>query len=212
MDLSDLRKEYVQSKLSYDSLLKDPITQFEVWFKEAQRAQVVESNAMSLATVGEGNIPNLRTVLLKYFDERGFVFFTNYKSQKSKEIAINPRVALLFPWLSLERQVKIIGRAEKISRADSLKYFLSRPKNSQLGAWVSQQSSVISSRKVLMDKFFELKEKFSNGEIPIPDFWGGYRVIPEKMEFWQGGAYRLHDRFLYTKEPDNRWSTAIISP
>lgn len=217
MDLSNLRKEYIQSRLSYETLLEDPILQFENWFKEAQDFGVLEANAMTLATVSEDSIPNVRTVLLKYFDQQGFVFFTNYTSKKATEMDNNPNVALLFPWISMERQVKIKGRVEKISKADSLKYFLSRPKNSQLGAWVSQQSSVISSRKILIDKFFELKEKFSKKEVPFPDFWGGYRIVPNQIEFWQGGEYRLHDRFLYNKEVEGindtmLWNISIIAP
>ncbi len=213
MDLSNLRKEYIQSRLSYDNLLENPIAQFEIWFKAAQSANVIESNAMSLSTVSTDNIPNIRTVLLKFFDKNGFVFYTNYTSQKAKEMESNPNVAILFPWLAMERQVKIIGKVEKVSKTESVKYFLSRPKNSQLGAWVSQQSSVISSRKILMDKFFELKEKFQNKEIPFPDFWGGYRVVPYQIEFWQGGEHRLHDRFVYTWEKDtNKWVTSIKAP
>ena len=213
MDLSDLRKEYSQSRISYDSLLSDPILQFELWFKAAQEFGILESNAMTLATVSAEGIPSVRTVLLKYFDKNGMVFFTNYTSTKAKEMNENPNVALLFPWITMERQVKIIGTVEKITRAESLKYFLSRPKDSQIGAWVSDQSSMITSRKILMDKFYELKEKFQSGSIPIPDFWGGYRVIPTRIEFWQGGEHRLHDRFLYLKNiEEETWKTSILAP
>jgi pyridoxamine 5'-phosphate oxidase len=154
----------------------------------------------------------LRTVLLKYFDHRGFVFFTNYESRKARQIAENPNVSLLFPWITLERQVVVQGRAEKIPTAESLKYFTSRPRESQLGAWVSNQSSVISSRKLLLGKLAEIREKFSHGEIPLPSFWGGFRVVPESIEFWQGGSARLHDRFLYRRGEADGWSIERLSP
>jgi pyridoxamine 5'-phosphate oxidase len=156
--------------------------------------------------------PLLRTVLLKYFGADGFVFFTNYESRKAQHIAHNPNVSLLFPWVTLERQIIIQGRAEKISAAESLKYFVSRPRDSQIGAWVSQQSSVISSRKLLLQKLNEIGEKFKQGSIPLPSFWGGFRVVPETIEFWQGGPARLHDRFLYTKSADETWSIERLCP
>ncbi|MCB1863733.1 MAG: pyridoxamine 5'-phosphate oxidase, partial [Gammaproteobacteria bacterium] len=149
--------------------------------------------------------------LLKYFDTDGFVFFTNYGSRKSAQIAANPKVSLLFPWITLERQVIVQGTAEKISSAESLKYFASRPRESQMGAWVSNQSEVITSRKFLMQKLAEIKDKFQHGEIPLPSFWGGYRVKPEMIEFWQGGPARLHDRFLYQKS-ETGWKTDRLSP
>jgi len=211
MDLSDFRKEYSARGLHRDDLLADPVLQFEAWFKQAIDLQIHEPNAMSLATVDERGMPLLRTVLLKYFDASGFVFFTNYESRKAAQIAANPQVCLMFPWITLERQVIIQGRAEKISTTESLRYFTSRPRESQLGAWVSQQSSVISSRKLLMQKLDELKRKFAEGEIPLPSFWGGFRVVPETIEFWQGGPARLHDRFLYRKSPAN-WEIERLSP
>jgi len=208
---ADLRREYTQNGLSENDALPDPIAQFRLWFEQALEAQLVEPNAMTLSTVDADGAPNSRTVLLKAYDERGFVFFTNYTSAKSSEIAANSRVALLFPWLGLERQVKIRGQAEKISAADSLKYFLSRPRGSQLGAWVSAQSSVINSRKVLEMKLAEIKRKFGDGEIPLPDFWGGYRIKPLSLEFWQGRPNRLHDRLLYT--PDGgKWRIERLAP
>ena len=211
MDLSDFRKEYTGRGLHREDLDADPIRQFEVWFRQATELGLHEPNAMSLATVDAAGMPLLRTVLLKYFDAKGFVFFTNYESRKARQIAENPRVSLLFPWILLERQVIVQGRAEKISAAESLRYFISRPRESQLGAWVSQQSSVISSRKILMQKLHEISEKFREGEIPLPSFWGGFRVVPEKIEFWQGGPARLHDRFLYKKKDDG-WTVERLSP
>lgn len=211
MDLSDFRKEYSAVGLHRNDLDDCPLQQFTRWLQQAIELQVHEPNAMTLATVDERGMPLQRTVLLKYFDPEGFVFFTNYESRKARQIEQNPQVCLLFPWITLERQVIIQGRAEKISTTESLKYFTSRPRESQLGAWVSQQSSVISSRKLLMQKLHEIGEKFKHGEIPLPSFWGGFRVVPETIEFWQGGPARIHDRFLYTKGEEN-WSIERLSP
>lgn len=211
MDISHLRENYTRDGLDRDNLASDPFEQFDLWFKQAQEAQLTEPNAMSLATVSKDGSPSLRTVLLKFFDTNGFVFFTNYSSKKSQDIADNPQVSLLFPWLPLERQIKICGRAEKISKADSLKYFTSRPHGSQLGAWVSHQSSVITGRKILELKLDEMKRKFKEGKVPLPDFWGGYRVVPETIEFWQGRPNRLHDRFQYTRTDDS-WNIERLAP
>ena len=211
MDLSDFRKEYSDRGLHREDLDADPMLQFERWFRQATELQLHEPNAMSLATADAAGRPLLRTVLLKYFDHRGFVFFTNYESRKARHIAENPHVSLLFPWIPLERQVVVQGRAEKIPAAESLKYFTSRPRESQLGAWVSNQSSVISSRKLLLAKLAEIRDKFSHGEIPLPSFWGGFRVVPDHIEFWQGGSARLHDRFLYRRE-DDAWNIERLSP
>lgn len=167
---------------------------------------------MLLATADAQGIPNIRAVLLKLFDERGFVFFTNYNSQKAREIEQNQSVAAEFMWLDLERQVRIIGKCEKITKSESLAYFLKRSRGSQLGAWVSDQSSVISSRKLLAMQIEKIKEKFKNGEVPLPDFWGGYRVIPQKIEFWQGRESRLHDRILYTQDESGAWSVSRLAP
>lgn len=212
MDLSSFREEYLKGTLHRKDLQEDPFRQFDLWFKQALESGIPEPNAMSLATATADGRPSLRTVLLKYFNEEGFVFFTNYGSRKAHEIAENPETCMMLPWVVLERQVIIYGRCEKISRMESLKYFMSRPKESQLGAWVSQQSSVVSGRKLLMMKLQELKNKFSNGEIPLPSFWGGYRIVPHHFEFWQGGPGRVHDRFMYTKQEDGSWTIARLQP
>ena len=211
-DPSAQRRSYERGSLTRDSLDPDPVAQFRQWFTDATTTpEVIEPNAMTLATVDPGGSPSVRTVLLKAYDESGFVFFTNYESRKSRDIAGNPRVALLFPWLALERQVKIEGRAEKVSRADTVRYFLSRPIGHRLGAWVSQQSSIVSSRSLLLAKLDEMKRKFADGEIPCPDFWGGYRVVPTRFEFWQGGKDRIHDRFEYTRTED-QWQISRLAP
>ena len=189
----------------------DPYREFEKRFALAIESGIPEPNAMSIATLDEHGQPWVRTVLLKTYDERGFVFFTNYESRKAKQMEANPQISILVPWVEIERQVIIQGRVEKISTAESLKYFTSRPRESQLGAWVSNQSEVISSRKFLMQKLQEIKTKFKEGEIPLPSFWGGYRLVPEMIEFWQGGPARLHDRFLYSREGDG-WKIDRLSP
>lgn len=211
MDLAEFRKEYSSRGLRREELATDPISQFDTWFKQAIELQVHEPNAMSLATSSDQGMPSLRTVLLKYFDASGFVFFTNYESRKAREIAANPQVCLLFPWVTLERQVIIQGRAEKVSAAESLRYFSSRPRESQIGAWVSNQSEVVSSRKLLMQKLAEIRDKFAHGEIPLPSFWGGFRVVPKTIEFWQGGPARLHDRFMY-RHSESGWTIERLSP
>ena len=211
MDLAGFRKEYSDRGLRREHLAPDPVAQFSEWFGHATELHVHEPNAMTLATVDADGMPFQRTVLLKYFDHDGFVFFTNYGSRKAAQIAGNPRVSLLFPWITLERQVIIQGRAEKTSAAESLRYFASRPRESQIGAWVSNQSEVISSRKFLMQKLAEIRDKFQHGEIPLPSFWGGYRVVPETIEFWQGGPARIHDRFLYRRRQDD-WTIERLSP
>lgn len=211
MDLADFRKEYSDRGLHLEELNPDPFAQFSAWFIQATELAVHEPNALTLATVDASGMPYQRTVLLKYYDAEGFVFFTNYGSRKASQIALNPQVSLLLPWLTLERQVIIQGRAEKISSAESLRYFMSRPRESQIGAWVSNQSEVISSRKFLMQKLAEMRAKFHQGEIPLPSFWGGYRVVPQAIEFWQGGPARLHDRFLYRKN-DAGWHIERLAP
>ncbi|HEY9878493.1 MAG TPA: pyridoxamine 5'-phosphate oxidase [Leptolyngbyaceae cyanobacterium] len=211
MDVGALRRNYTQRGLRRDELDLDPYGQFELWFQQACDANLLEPNAMVLSTVSPAGVPFQRTVLLKYFDRSGFVFFTNYGSRKAQHLEVNPNVSVLFPWYPLERQLTLIGTASKISTAESLKYFSSRPEGSRIGAWVSQQSSVISSRQLLEMQFEKIKEKFLNREIPLPDFWGGYRIVPTSFEFWQGRPNRLHDRFLYEKG-ESEWEIKRLSP
>ncbi len=211
VDISHFRREYLRDGLQRNTLEPDPITQFSKWFEQARKTDIADPTAMILATVNTSGQPSQRTVLLKYFDENGFVFFTNYNSRKAKEIEGSPKVSLLFVWLELERQVMINGTAERISAASSAKYFMSRPKESQVAAWVSSQSSSLSSRQMLMQKFQEMKHKFGEGKIPLPSFWGGYRVIPDEIEFWQGRKNRLHDRFMYSRE-DGKWIIERLAP
>jgi pyridoxamine 5'-phosphate oxidase len=212
-DLSQARREYTSPPLDESDLADDPYKLFETWFQEAcSTPEIVEANAMSLATVSSGGEPSQRTVLLKIFDAQGFVFFTNFESRKARQISENDGVSLLFQWLPLHRQVEINGRAGKISTLESVRYFATRPRGSQLGAWVSQQSSVITSRSLLEGKFEELKQKFASREIPIPSFWGGYRVVPSRFEFWQGRPNRLHDRFEYVLSESAVWRHHRLSP
>ena len=212
MDIQDLRLEYTQDQLRRKDLSPNPFQQFEVWFQQACDADLPEPNAMVLATASAQGTPLARTVLLKYFDQQGFVFFTNYASRKAQHIQENPQVSLLFVWLPLQRQVQITGAAERVPLFESLKYFASRPRGSQLGAWCSQQSSVISSRKLMLMQFEELREKFRDQIIPLPPTWGGYRVTPKGFEFWQGRPNRLHDRFLYDRQTDNSWGIKRLAP
>jgi len=212
MDVADLRRSTTGFALDREDLDDDPIVQFEDWFRYACETVPLDPNAVTLSTVDADNRPSSRTVLLKSFDERGFVFFTNYESRKAVDIARNPNVSLLFFWSEAARQVKIRGTAEKISTRESLAYFLSRPRGSQIGAWVSAQSSVVSSRSLLENKFQEIKKKFKNKEVPLPSFWGGYRVVPQEVEFWQGRRNRLHDRFEYTRHGDDSWTIERLAP
>lgn len=211
MDLENWRREYLKGGLNRDDLLDSPFEQFRVWMQEAVRSELSDPSAMCIATVDGSGRPTQRIVLLKAFDPSGFVFYTNLGSRKAQDIAANEQVSLHFPWHSLERQVAINGRAKKLSAAEALKYFATRPRGSQLAAWASRQSSPISTRQLLMQQFEKMKEKFSDGEIPLPDFWGGYRVVPDRFEFWQGGAQRLHDRFEYTREGEH-WDIHRLSP
>ncbi len=211
MSLQDNRREYDYGKLTRESLLDNPFEQFKLWMDQALEAGIQDPTAMSVATVDSSGKPWQRMVLLKEFDQRGFVFYTNLGSRKAKDIEGNPQVSLHFPWLQLDRQVIVGGRAERLSTVDVMKYFLSRPKGSQLAAWASKQSSRINSRQALETQFAQVKEKFSKGEIPLPDFWGGYRVVPEEIEFWQGGEQRLHDRFSYGLD-NGDWEISRLSP
>ena len=214
-EIAAMREEYGSRVLRRAELALDPITQFDRWFIEAREVDLHEPNALVLSTTSLNGYPASRTLLMKFFDEDGFVFYTNYGSAKAKELEVSPRAAMLFPWLQLERQVRIEGDVEKVSAAESLKYFASRPRESQIGAWVSDQSSVIDSRALLMNKLAELKAKFKGGDVPLPSFWGGYRVKPMRVEFWQGGKGRVHDRFLYTRNSDEEgggWSIDRLAP
>jgi pyridoxamine 5'-phosphate oxidase len=212
MDIVSLRREYTGAGLRRKDLAENPFSQFSHWFKQAQDAGILDPNAMVVATVGSDGQPSARNVLLKGIDQDGLLFYTNLESRKATQIQQNNKVALLFTWLPLNRQVKIEGVAEKLSTADALKYFLTRPVESQWAAWASSQSRKISSRQILEEKFFEIKEKFSRGEVPLPSFWGGYRVKPHKMEFWQGRENRLHDRFVYSLQSDGAWTIERLAP
>ena len=211
MSLADLRKDYSLAGLAEKDLSRDPFRQFDKWFQEAEAAKIPEPNAMTLATTRDGR-PSARTVLLKGVDGRGFVFYTNYESRKGRELDASPRAALLFPWVALERQVIIEGSVTKVSREEAEAYFHSRPLLSQLGAWVSQQSSIISGRKVLEDTMKELEKKYAGTVVPLPPHWGGYRVAPEIVEFWQGRRSRLHDRLRFRRGDDGGWIVERLAP
>jgi pyridoxamine 5'-phosphate oxidase len=212
LEIKDFHREYLQGGLRRKDLHDDPIEQFETWLAQAITGGLTDPTAMVVATVGPGGMPWQRIVLLKDFGHQGFVFYTNTESRKAAEIAANPQVSLLFPWNVLERQVIVGGRAEKMSTGEVTRYFLSRPRESQLAAWASAQSRPISARMVLLQKVAQMRDKFKKGQVPLPSFWGGYRVVPEQLEFWQGGAHRLHDRFLYTRKDDLDWSIERLAP
>lgn len=212
MELEDFRREYLQGGLHREDLCDDPIDQFESWLAQAVAGGITDPTAMVLSTVEEGARPWQRIVLLKDFGHQGFVFYTNSESRKARAMAANSHVSLLFPWNVLERQVIVGGRVEKMSVAETTRYFLSRPRESQLAAWASAQSRPLSARVVLEQKMAEIKHKYAHGEIPLPSFWSGFRVVPEEMEFWQGGAHRLHDRFLYTRQDDLKFNIERLAP
>jgi pyridoxamine 5'-phosphate oxidase len=212
MNADDLRQKLMAQGFSQNELNASPLKQFELWYNDIIESQVHEPGAMSLATVDADGQPWQRIVLLKLFDEKGFVFFTNYESRKAQQIAVNPNVSLLFPWYVLGRQIKITGEAEKVSTAESLKYFTTRPRGSQLGAWASQQSQMISSRSILETMVENMKQKYANKEVPLPPFWGGYRVKPKTFEFWQARDSRLHDRFIYRRNDTGEWFTERLAP
>jgi pyridoxamine 5'-phosphate oxidase len=207
-----LRLEYTRAGLVEGDMAASPIAQFERWFQEALGAELAEVNAATLATAGADGEPDGRIVLLKGFDDRGFVFYTNYESAKARALASNPRAALVFFWRELERQVRIRGVAVKVAREESEAYFRSRPLGSQLGAWASEQSEVIASRAVIEARFTEVMARFAGADVPLPPFWGGYRVEPQSIEFWQGRPSRLHDRLRYTRILEGAWKLERLSP
>lgn len=211
-DLADLRRSYTQGRLSDSDLTASPFDLFERWLKQVIDSGLPDPTAMTVATVSGDGQPSQRIVLLKDVSSEGFVFFTNLGSRKAADLVNNPKVSLHFPWYILERQVRVCGTAEALSRAAVAKYFLSRPKESQLAAWASKQSQPISTRELLMTQFSQLKQKFASSEVPVPDFWGGFLVKPHQMEFWQGGEHRMHDRFEYNLQDDGQWQTQRLMP
>lgn len=212
MDLQSIRREYLSGSLTREHLKPDPVDQFQSWMDQAIEMALPDPTAMVLATVGPENQVSQRVVLLKAFDEHGFVFFTNYESRKAREIAANAHVSLHFPWHPVERQVLVCGVAEKVAVDESEAYFRRRPRESQLGAWASPQSRVLASRAVMMQKFDSISQQFADKDIPLPAFWGGFRVRPQRVEFWQGGANRLHDRFQYSLQPGGHWQIERLAP
>ncbi len=212
MELQALRREYLKGGLVDADLSANPLDLFARWLQDAIDMGLPDANAMTVATVGKDGQPSQRIVLLKGVDEKGFTFFTNYESRKSREIGGNAKVSLHFPWHAIERQVEISGVAEKVSAAESREYFHARPRESQLAAWASAQSRPLASKDVLLRQWEAIGRKYQEGEIPLPEFWGGYRVRPLQIEFWQGGAHRLHDRYEYTLQPGYHWKVERLAP
>ena len=211
MDLESFRREYLRGGLHRKDLQEDPIKQFSIWMQQSLDLEIIDPTAMIVSTVAPDGQPSQRIVLLKNFDETGFVFYTNYASRKAEELSRNSKVSLLFPWNQIDRQIKICGEAQKLPSSDSRNYFLSRPRGSQIAAIASKQSSVIGSRAALMDEFSALSQKYKDEELPFPDSWGGYRVQASEIEFWQGGADRLHDRFRYLRD-GQYWRIDRLAP
>lgn len=211
-DIAGFRHEYIGEGLRRADLAPDPIKQFDSWFAAAVAANIHDANAMALATATADGKPSARIVLLKDFDERGFVFYTNYASEKGRQLEQNPRAALVFYWMEVERQIRIEGTVKKVSREQSEHYFRTRLAGAQIGAWASHQSEVIDGRRVLDARLAEMTQRFAGGEIPLPPHWGGYRLAPETIEFWQGRANRLHDRFRYNRQPDGSWVIDRLAP
>ena len=213
MSLADLRRDYSLAGLNEADLAANPIQQFEKWFQEALAAEIVEPNAMVLATVDAAGQPSTRVVLLKAVDARGFSFFTNYESRKGRELAVNPRASLTFPWIALERQVCITGNVSKLSREESAAYFKLRPRASRIGALASpRQSEAIANRAMLEERMKQLEAQHPGEDVPLPDYWGGYVLTPVEVEFWQGRPSRLHDRLRYARQPDGSWKIERLSP
>ena len=210
--LADLRREYASRALTEADALDDPIQQFSLWFGEALKSELLDTNAMTLATASRDGAPSARIVLLKGFDDAGFVFFTNYESAKARDLEGNPQACLLLFWAALERQVRISGRVSKTPSKESETYFQSRPFESQIGAWASAQSRSLDGRAALEARYAELAAKYAGGPVPLPPFWGGYRVQPDAIEFWQGRKSRLHDRLLYTRQPNGSWTRSRLAP
>ncbi|MBL7974928.1 MAG: pyridoxamine 5'-phosphate oxidase [Candidatus Kapabacteria bacterium] len=209
--LQNLRRHYKMHTLDESNVAASPFSQFHTWFNEALHAELPEPNAMTLATATPDARPSARVLLLKGFDEQGFVFYTNYLSRKGEELAANPHACLLFFWVELERQVRIEGTIAKVSRQESDEYFQSRPHGSRLGAWSSEQSSVVPNRQALEQRYADVVERFGENPVPLPDFWGGYRLTPTYFEFWQGRENRMHDRIAYTQH-NNLWNVERLSP
>ncbi|MFC3852448.1 pyridoxamine 5'-phosphate oxidase [Salinispirillum marinum] len=213
IDLAALRREYSMNGLDRDELDNNPFIQFERWFQQAMDAGFSnDPSAMTVATVSPDGQPSQRMVLLKHVDDKGFVFYTNLESRKARELKGNPKVSLHFPWHPIERQVIVYGEATQMSVAETTRYFLSRPKDSQLAAWASHQSQRIGSRQLLEQAFEQMKNKFKVGEVPLPSFWGGFRVVPNHIEFWQGRRNRLHDRFMYSRRGAKQWEIERLQP
>ena len=212
MNVADIRREYARAGLAEEDLAADPVDQFRLWLEQAQAVDPLEFTAMTLATADGAGRPSARVVLLKGLDERGFVFFTNYESRKAAELLANPRAALVFYWAALDRQVRIEGTVEKTSREEAEAYFETRPRGSRLGAWASPQSRPVTGRQEIERLLEEAAERFADGDVPVPDFWGGFRVRHETVEFWQGRPNRLHDRLCYVRRPEGGWRVERLAP